>query len=149
MNASKEKNLSKLTLINTLRRSRPEARGRLIKYLNSEGIQVLSESVFNVLFNNAPLTKSQKRRVKKEYSKEKKTLKELSKRSTSLRKKRKMLKQTGGFLGTLLGKRRLIANFRYILLFYTSFKVWQSLCCHHLYLGTNNEESQVFKNIVS
>lgn len=104
MNASKEKNLSKLALINTLRKSSPEVRGRLIKYLNSEGVQVLSESVFNVLFNDAPLTKSQKRKIKKEYTKDKKTLKEISKKSTSFKKKRKMLKQTGGFLGTLLGK---------------------------------------------
>ena len=100
---SKEKNLSKLALINVLKKSSLEARSRLINYLNSEGINVLSESVHNVLFNDAPLKSSQRRRLKKEYSKDKKILKEISKRRGSFKKKKKLLKQTGGFLGTLLG----------------------------------------------
>ena len=57
----------------------------------------------NVLFNDAPLKSSQRRRLKKEYSKDKKILKEISKRRGSFKKKKKLLKQTGGFLGTLLG----------------------------------------------
>ena len=104
MLTAKEKNLSKLALINVLKKSTPEVRNRLMNYLNSEGIQIVSESVFNVLFNSAPLTKSQRRKIKKEYTKDKKTLKELSLRRSSLKKKRKLLKQTGGFLGTLLGE---------------------------------------------
>ena len=104
MLTTKEKNLSKLALLNILKKSTPEVRSRLLNYLNSEGIQIVSESIFNVLFNGAPLTKSQKQRLKKEYSKDKKTLKELSRKSSSLKKKRKLLKQTGGFLGTLLGE---------------------------------------------
>ena len=104
MLTTKEKNLSKLALLNILKKSTPEVRSRLMNYLNSEGVQIVSESIFNVLFNGAPLTKGQKRRLKKEYSKDKKTLKELSRKSSSLKKKRKLLKQTGGFLGTLLGE---------------------------------------------
>ena len=110
MSACKEKNLSKIALINILRKSKPEVRGRLIKYLNSEGIKVLSEAVFNVLFNEAPLTTNQKRKLRKEYSRDKKTLREISKKSSSLVKKRKMLSQTGGFLGTLLGKKDIISR---------------------------------------
>ena len=104
MLTAKEKNLSKLALINVLKKSTPEVRIRLMNYLNSEGIQIVSESIFNVLFNDAPLTKSQKRRIKKEYAKDKKSLKDLSMKRSSLKKKRKLLKQSGGFLGTLLGK---------------------------------------------
>ena len=104
MLTAKEKNLSKLALLNILKKSTPEVRSRLMNYLNSEGVQIVSESIFNVLFNGAPLTKSQKQRLKKEYSKDKKNLKELSRKSSSLKKKRKLLKQTGGFLGTLLGE---------------------------------------------
>lgn len=104
MLTSKEKNLSKLALLNILKKSTPEVRSRLLNYLNSEGVQIVSESIFNVLFNGAPLTNSQKRRLKKEYTKDKKTLKELSQKRSSLKKKRKLLKQTGGFLGTLLGE---------------------------------------------
>ena len=70
----KEKYLSKLALINVLKKSPPDVRSRLINYLNSEGITVLSESIHNVLFNDAPLKNSQKRRIRKEYSKDKKVL---------------------------------------------------------------------------
>ena len=72
MLTSKEKNLSKLALINVLKKSPPDVRCRLINYLNSEGISVLSESVHNVLFNDTPLKSSQKRKIRKQYSKDKK-----------------------------------------------------------------------------
>ena len=75
-----------------------------VRYLNSQGIQVVSESIFNVLFNQAPLSKSQKRRIIKQCSKDKNMLKEISKKRGSLKKKRKLLKQSGGYLGTLLGE---------------------------------------------
>ena len=98
----KEKYLSKLALINVLKKSPPDVRSRLINYLNSEGITVLSESIHNVLFNDAPLKNSQKRRIRKEYSKDKKVLLEISKRRGSFKNRKKLLKQSGGFLGTLL-----------------------------------------------
>ena len=52
----------------------------MISYLNSEGINVISESVYNVLFNDAPLKTNQKRRLRKQYSKDKKLLLEISKK---------------------------------------------------------------------
>ena len=103
MLTSKEKYLSKLALINVLKKTPPDARSRLINYLNSEGINVLSESIHNVLFNDAPLKNSQKRRIRKEYSKDKKVLLEISKRRGSFKNRKKLLKQSGGYLGTLLG----------------------------------------------
>ena len=104
MPKSKEKNLSKLALINILKKSPPKIRCQLMDYLNSQGLQVVSESIFNVLFNQAPLSKSQKRRIIKQCSKDKNMLKEISKKRGSLKKKRKLLKQSGGYLGTLLGE---------------------------------------------
>ena len=103
MLTSKEKYLSKLALINVLKKSPPDVRSRLINYLNSEGVNVLSESIHNVLFNDAPLKNSQKRRIRKEYSKDKKVLLEISKRRGSFKNRKKLLKQSGGYLGTLLG----------------------------------------------
>ena len=98
-----EKDLSKLALITVLKKCTPEVRARIIEYLNPEGIKVLSEVVFNVLFNGN-FTRSQKRKLRKEYAKDQHALKELSKKHTSLKRKRQLLKQTGGFMGTLLGK---------------------------------------------
>lgn len=99
MLTSKEKYLSKLALINVLKKSPPDVRSRLINYLNSEGVNVLSK----VLFNDAPLEKRQKRRIRKEYSKDKKVLLEISNRRGSFKNRKKLLKQSGGYLGTLLG----------------------------------------------
>ena len=80
-----------------------DARPRIINYLNSEGINVLSESVHNVLFNDAPLKSSDKRKFRKEYSKDKEVLLQISKRRGGVKKRKKLMKQSGGFLGTLLG----------------------------------------------
>ena len=141
---SKEKNLSKLALINVLKKSSPEARSRLINYLNSEGINVLSESVHNVLFNDAPLKSSQRRRLKKQYSKDKKILKEISKRRGIFKKKKRLLKQSGGFLGTLLGiviwtyfKRKKIDN---KICFFIFVKVLQHQFWLLFYLDIHNEK---------
>ena len=99
-----ENDLSKLALITALKKCPPEARSRMINYLNSDGIKVLSEAVFNVLFNETPITREQRRRLRKEYSKDKEVLKEIAKKNTSFKRKRQLLKQKGGFMGTLLGK---------------------------------------------
>ena len=99
-----ENDLSKLALITALKKCPPEAGSRMINYLNSDGIKVLSEAVFNVLFNETPITREQRRRLRKEYSKDKEVLKEIAKKNTSFKRKRQLLKQKGGFMGTLLGK---------------------------------------------
>ena len=105
MAPAKEKILSKLALLNVLKKSPPNVRCQLINFLNSQGIQVLSESIFNVLFNEAPLTKNQKRKIRKQCSNDKNLLKQISKKRGSFKKKRKLLKQTGNGLATLLGEK--------------------------------------------
>ena len=99
----KEKLLPKLALIEVLKKCPKGARPQIISYLNSEGINVLSETIHNVLRNEAPLKDSQKKRLRKEYKKDKKVLLEIAKKRGSFKNKRKLLKQSGGFLGTLLG----------------------------------------------
>ena len=99
----KDKLLPKLALIEVLKKCPKDARGQIISYLNSEGINVLSETVHNVLRIEAPLKDHQKRRLRKEYRKEKEVLLEIAKKRGSFKNKRKLLKQSGGFLGTLLG----------------------------------------------
>ena len=59
-----EKALSKLALITVLKKCSPDHRIRLINYLNKDGIQVLSETVYNTLFN-MPLTPAQKKKIRK------------------------------------------------------------------------------------
>ena len=99
----KDKLLPKLALLQVLRKCPKDARGQIISYLNPDGINALSEIVHNVLRIEAPLTEYQKRRLRREYTKDKKVLLEIAKKNGTFKKKRKLLKQSGGFLGTLLG----------------------------------------------
>lgn len=99
----KEKLLSKLALIESLKKCPKDARSRLIHYLNSEGLTVLSETIHNCLRKEAPLKDFQKNKIKKEYKKDRKVWLEIAKKKGVFKKKRKLLKQHGGFLGTLLG----------------------------------------------
>ena len=99
----KDKLLPKLALIEVLRKCPKDARGKIISYLNPDGIKVLSETIYNVLRIEAPLKDHQKRRLRKEYRNKKEVLLEIAKKRGSFKNKRKLLKQSGGFLGTLLG----------------------------------------------
>lgn len=105
-----EKALSKLALINVLKKCSPEHRLRMINYLNNDGIRILSEVIFNILFNGSPLTPAQRKKIRKEYSKDKQILKQIGKKSGSIKSKKKLLRQTGGFMGTLLGKNKHILS---------------------------------------
>ena len=103
----KDKLLPKLALIEVLRKCPKDARGQIISYLNPDGIKVLSETVYNVLRIEAPLKDHQKRRLRKEYRIDKNVLLEIAKKKGSYKNKRKLLKQSGGFLGTLLGIKKM------------------------------------------
>ena len=99
----KDKLLPKLALIDLLKKCPKNARGQIISYLNTDAIKVLSETIHNVLRIEAPLKEHQKKKIRKEYRKEKEVLLQIAKKRGSFKHKRKLLKQSGGFLGTLLG----------------------------------------------
>ena len=100
----REKLLPKFVLIESLKKCPKDARSRLINYLNKDGLNVLSETIHNCLRKEAPLKERQKKRMRKEYKKDKEVLFEIAKKRGSLKKKKELLKQSGGFLGTLLGE---------------------------------------------
>ena len=97
-----KKHLAKYALISTLKSSRPEARAHLIGYLNDSGIKLLSEAVFNVLFNNLSLSKREKSRMRKMYQSKEKTFKNIGKKHNSIKRRRRLLQQHGSNLGPLL-----------------------------------------------
>ena len=109
----REKLLSKLALIEALKKCPKDARCRLINYLNPQGLTVLSETIKNCLRKDAPLKDSQKNRILKEYKKEKrKVLLEIAKKRGTFKNKKKLLmNQHGGFLGTLLGIKYFLSFF--------------------------------------
>ena len=97
-----KKHLAKYALISTLKSSRPEARAHLIGYLNDSDIKLLSEAVFNVLFNNLSLSKREKSRMRKMYQSKERTFKNIGKKHNSIKRRRRLLQQHGSNLGPLL-----------------------------------------------
>jgi len=73
-------------------------RNNMLKKAPNSLIKVISQCSYNVLKGNVKLNNIEKRKLKK-Y---KKSLRELSKKRASLKKKREMIMK-GGFLGALIG----------------------------------------------
>lgn len=76
----------------------PKKRNLLVDMANKEQIDAISEIILNTLKNNVPL----KTRDKNKLRPYKQTLRNLAKKSTSLKKRKHILKQRGGFLSFLL-----------------------------------------------
>lgn len=98
-----KRNLSKVQLLKILKSCKPESRIHLIKYLNDDGINALCEITFNLLFNNLKLPEKSKKKIKENYKGKRKDLKKIANKHISIKKRKALLIQHGGFLGTLLG----------------------------------------------
>ena len=94
--------LAKHALITTLKTCKPEARVHIIKFLNEKGIKLLSESVYNVIFNDLSLTKGEKKKLRKYYKDKENIFRSISKKSNSIKRRRALLIQHGASLGNLL-----------------------------------------------
>jgi hypothetical protein len=102
---SLRKNLPKLL---RLRRAKLAERRRLLDDADDSLVQCICETAHNCLKSNIPLTRAQYRKL----SRHKNTLRLLSRKGDSISKKRKIIKQSGGFvlpllaplLGWLIGK---------------------------------------------
>lgn len=80
-----------------LARSGPQRRKQLLKHATREELQSLCEICLNILKGNLPLDDRQLRSLKK-----KKTLiRDLGDRHKSIKKKRQLANQHGGFLGSI------------------------------------------------
>lgn len=78
----------------------PRARKSVIRDADENLLNAVSECCLNVLHGRVPLTSKQKERL----SKHKKKLRELAERGASVRKRKRVLVQSGdGFLTALLG----------------------------------------------
>ena len=101
---SKSQSKSKLNktanILSVLHKASPTWRKSLIKDAPKEVINCLSESCYNVLKGNVPLSQHQKHTL----SSKRQHIRALASKSVALKKKKKILGQYGGgFLGPLLG----------------------------------------------
>ena len=86
--------------IKRLRRMNNKSRKNFLKHCSSDLIDCLCECSQNLLHGNVPVTSAQFKKLKK-Y---KKVLRKISNKKLSSLKRRKLLtKQSGGFLGALIG----------------------------------------------
>lgn len=88
-----------LPILKALLVLKPSERRSLLCHASEDLILTLCEIALNVLKGNIPLTSEQYAKLKKQ----KKFIKLFANRKTGLKHKRKVLMQSGGFLGTLLG----------------------------------------------
>ena len=95
-----KKHLAKFALINSLKSCKPQTRMHIISFLNDKGIEVLSESVYNTIFNDLCLSKSKKKKLCKTYKE--KIFKAIGKKNNSIKRRRSLLIQHGDSLGLLL-----------------------------------------------
>ena len=86
-----------LPILKRINRLGEKARRKLVQKCNRQLLDCFSECSRNVLKGNVPLKDSEVKKLRRE----KRNLKALSLRKTSLKKKRKIL-QKGGFIGALL-----------------------------------------------
>lgn len=84
-------------LLKLLCRSNTKVSKTILKHASPDLIKSITECSHNVLKGNVPLTSSQKKRL----ARYKQSLRNLSKKSTSIKHKKKIIQQ-GGFIGALL-----------------------------------------------
>jgi hypothetical protein len=92
----------KLDFLTALKKLKPNHRCSVVNYLNDDGIETLCEIVHNVVHKDIKLSSSKKAKIRKEFGGHRKKLAYLGNKKNDIVEKRKILKQNGGFLGTLL-----------------------------------------------
>lgn len=99
-----KKNLRKAALIHQLTKCKDCDRNTLIHFLSDAGIDVLGETVHNILNNHKKFNLNTKtvNKLKKKYKSKRKTLKLLADKSQPVKKRKRVLEQEGGTLGLLL-----------------------------------------------
>ena len=90
--------LQQLHSLKLLSMASKEERTAIINKSSRNLILALSEVIFNVLYGTVELTSDEILRLRRYH----KTLYTIARKSTSIFKKKKLLKQKGGFLTTLL-----------------------------------------------
>lgn len=80
-----------------LAHSSAKRRKALVKEATKDELAALFEICFNILRGNLPLNSYMKKKLKRE----KQTLRTLADKKVSMKKKRKVINQKGGFIGTV------------------------------------------------
>ena len=91
----------KIELLKVLKKLKPDQLSTLIKFLNTDSIDCIGECCYNLLYTNLGLKKKTKKRIQNTLRGKEKIIKILSNRTNSIDRRKKILKQNGGFIGVL------------------------------------------------
>ena len=97
-----KKHLHKYALITAVKSSKNNQRPHLIKSLDNQAIDILSECVYNTCFVNQSLSKREKNRIRNIYKDRQKAFKSIAKKTNSIKTRRKLLAQNGSSLSPIL-----------------------------------------------
>ena len=99
-----KKNLQKAALIYQLTKCKDCDRKNLIHFLDDTGIDVLGETVHNILNNHKKFNLNRKtiNKIRNKYKDHRKPLKLVADKSQPIQKRKRALEQQGGSLGFLL-----------------------------------------------
>ena len=94
-----------LNLFKYIVTKKPGNRGTVFKYLDDKSINSISESIYNLLYNvklNLTLSKPQKSKIKRIVKPSIRSFEDISKKKTSIGKRRNKITQNGAGIGTIL-----------------------------------------------
>ena len=109
MSSSKKLSISKikklLSLFKFLVSQKSKNKANALSFLNSSSVDDISESIYNILYNenlNLNLSKSQKTKLKKIIKPYVKVFEDISKRNVPIKRRRTKITQQGRGIGTIL-----------------------------------------------
>ena len=98
----RKKRAEQIEFLKTLAGLSAEKQNSIIKFLNTESIDLLCECCHNLIFQDLGLTRAQKRKLKGKIIGKVKLLRFISKKSNKNSSRKKKFLQTGGALGAIL-----------------------------------------------
>ena len=93
----KSKIYKELELVKTLKRLKPEDQINIIRYLNTEALDILGEIFHNILSTRLKLRKRDKKKLKSKLPGNERIIRFIAKKSNCPEKRRKKLLQTGKY----------------------------------------------------
>ena len=98
----KNRGLHKVELIKTLKKLKTEDQIHIIRFLNTEALDIIGECFHNIISTQMKLKKKDKRKLKNKLPGNERIIRYVAKKSNCPEKRRRKLLQSGGFLTTLL-----------------------------------------------
>ena len=106
----RKKNPHQLDLLKSIVSLSPQKQSHVIRFLNDDAVDLISECVKNVIFRNLGLNRKEKQKLKTKIAGKESILRFISKKSNRTSSRKKKLLQTGGFIGNQVFQNFIFSN---------------------------------------